>query len=514
MSAEALFMNKMNDLVELGKNQDYKLSKKEILGAFPGVSFSEQQIVQIYAYLNGFKIKVEEEAKDIEEDKASVSDRSSTSKQQKTEKVKTVRPEKQAVPEKKEEPKLSRKPELSKEPKLSKRPEVSNQEIEEEIEEETDEENPLTDEESELIAEAAMQNGEVDLDDDATLLDKEIYSESFEDEFTTHLGIKTDLINDEKDRAEMLDEGGFSGKSSSTAIYSEKADEEEGYDLSAAEILDGVGTEDPVRLYLKEIGMYPLLTPERERMLAEKKAEGNRAATEELINSNLRLVVSIAKRYTGRGLTFLDLIQEGNIGLIKGIDKYDYTKGFKVSTYVTWWIKQSITRSLADKARTIRVPVHMVEVINNMVRVQKRLTNELGHEPTHEELAEELEMSEERLLQIFQYATDSGSLDTPVGDEADSVLADFIADDKNISPEASSEQALLKDSVNELLEILTERERDVIIKRFGLNGAEPMTLEEIGQEMNVTRERIRQIEAKGVKKLQRSRKKDLVRGFI
>lgn len=295
-------------------------------------------------------------------------------------------------------------------------------------------------------------------------------------------------------------------------LYEEE--EEEIVDIQADAFLDGVGTEDTVRLYLKEIGQYQLLSSERELELAKRKEAGDKFATEELINCNLRLVVSIAKRYVGRGLSFLDLIQEGNLGLMKGIHRYDYSKGFKVSTYVTWWIKQSITRAIADKSRTIRVPVHMVEMINKMARTKKTMTLDLGREPSDTEVADKLGISEDRLMEIYQYSVDSGSLDTPLGDEGESSLGDFIADENMISPEVSSERVLLKENMMVLLEILTDREKDVIIKRFGLESGEPKTLEEIGKEMNVTRERIRQIEAKALRKLKTTRKKNLVIDFL
>ncbi len=295
-------------------------------------------------------------------------------------------------------------------------------------------------------------------------------------------------------------------------LYEEE--EEEIVDIQADAFLDGVGTEDTVRLYLKEIGQYQLLSSERELELAKRKEAGDKFATEELINCNLRLVVSIAKRYVGRGLSFLDLIQEGNLGLMKGIHRYDYSKGFKVSTYVTWWIKQSITRAIADKSRTIRVPVHMVEMINKMARTKKTMTLDLGREPSDTEVADKLGISEDRLMEIYQYSVDSGSLDTPLGDEGESSLGDFIADENMISPEVSSERVLLKENMMVLLEILTDREKDVIIKRFGLESGEPKTLEEIGKEMNVTIERIRQIEAKALRKLKTTRKKNLVIDFL
>lgn len=294
----------------------------------------------------------------------------------------------------------------------------------------------------------------------------------------------------------------------------EDMEDSEDYDVDAVSLLEGIGTDDPVRMYLKEIGTFPLLTADEEISLAKRKSEGDKLAEHDLINANLRLVVSIAKRYTGRGLSFLDLVQEGNMGLIRGIEKYDYTKGYKVSTYATWWIKQAISRAIADQSRTIRVPVHMVEIINKVMKAQRKMTVDLGREPSIAELAAELHTTEDRINEIYQYATDPASLDTPIGDEADSSLGDFVADDSAMSPEAKMEQTALRDNLNELLDGLTERERDVLIMRYGFNDGHPRTLEEVGQFFNVTRERIRQIEAKALRKLRNSRKNRLVRDFI
>ena len=280
-------------------------------------------------------------------------------------------------------------------------------------------------------------------------------------------------------------------------------------ELETADLLNGIGTEDPVRMYLKEIGAVPLLTPEEELDLAVRKSQGDEKAKNRLIEANLRLVVSIAKRYTGRGMSFLDLVQEGNLGLIKGVEKFDYTKGYKLSTYATWWIRQSVTRALADQARTIRVPVHMVETINKMSKMQRKLTLELGYEPSISELADALEMSQERVMEIMQIAREPASLETPIGEEDDSNLGDFVADYKGVTPEENIDAVMLREQIDELLNDLKDREKQVIIRRFGLEDGHPRTLEEVGREFDVTRERIRQIESKAIRKLRnpiRSRK--------
>lgn len=290
--------------------------------------------------------------------------------------------------------------------------------------------------------------------------------------------------------------------------------EEEEIDLSAIDILEGVGTEDPVRMYLKEIGTVPLLTTEEELKLAKRKQEGDEHAKQKLIEANLRLVVSIAKRYTGRGMSFLDLVQEGNLGLIKGVEKFDYTKGFKLSTYATWWIRQSVTRALADQARTIRVPVHMVETINKMSKMQRKLTLELGYEPSVTELADALGMTEEKVMEIMQIAREPASLETPIGEEDDSNLGDFVADSNVLTPEGNVESVMLREHIDALLGDLKERERQVIVLRFGLEDGHPRTLEEVGKEFKVTRERIRQIEAKALRKLRNPVRSKRIRDFL
>ena len=282
--------------------------------------------------------------------------------------------------------------------------------------------------------------------------------------------------------------------------------EVEKIDLS---VPDGVSIEDPVRMYLKEIGKVPLLTAEEEIELAKRMELGDQEAKKRLAEANLRLVVSIAKRYVGRGMLFLDLIQEGNLGLIKAVEKFDYRKGYKFSTYATWWIRQAITRAIADQARTIRIPLHMVETINKLIRVSRQLLQELGREPTPEEIAEEMNMPVDRVREILKISQEPVSLETPIGEEEDSHLGDFIQDDNVPVPADAAAFTLLKEQLVEVLSTLTDREQKVLRLRFGLDDGRARTLEEVGKEFNVTRERIRQIEAKALRKLRhpsRSRK--------
>lgn len=288
-------------------------------------------------------------------------------------------------------------------------------------------------------------------------------------------------------------------------------DEEEIEDLESIDLSvpEGISTEDPVRMYLKEIGKVPLLSAEEEIELARRMEEGDVEAKKKLAEANLRLVVSIAKRYVGRGMQFLDLIQEGNLGLIKAVEKFDYGKGFKFSTYATWWIRQAITRAIADQARTIRIPVHMVETINKLIRVQRQLLQELGREPYPEEIAEEMNMPVERVREIQKISQEPVSLETPIGEEEDSHLGDFIQDDNIPMPAEAAAFTLLKEQLVDVLGTLTDREQKVLRLRFGLDDGRARTLEEVGKEFQVTRERIRQIEAKALRKLRhpsRSRK--------
>ena len=287
--------------------------------------------------------------------------------------------------------------------------------------------------------------------------------------------------------------------------------EVEKIDLS---VPDGVSIEDPVRMYLKEIGKVPLLSAEEEIELAKRMELGDQEAKKRLAEANLRLVVSIAKRYVGRGMLFLDLIQEGNLGLIKAVEKFDYRKGYKFSTYATWWIRQAITRAIADQARTIRIPVHMVETINKLIRVSRQLLQELGREPTPEEIAAEMNMPVERVREILKISQEPVSLETPIGEEEDSHLGDFIQDDNVPVPADAAAFTLLKEQLEEVLGTLTEREQKVLTLRFGLEDGRARTLEEVGKEFNVTRERIRQIEAKALRKLRHPSRARHLRGFI
>lgn len=285
----------------------------------------------------------------------------------------------------------------------------------------------------------------------------------------------------------------------------------ENIDLS---VPDGISIEDPVRMYLKEIGKVPLLSAEEEIELARRMEEGDEEAKKRLAEANLRLVVSIAKRYVGRGMLFLDLIQEGNLGLIKAVEKFDHHKGFKFSTYATWWIRQAITRAIADQARTIRIPVHMVETINKLIRVSRQLLQELGREPSPEEIAEVMELPVERVREIIKISQEPVSLETPIGEEEDSHLGDFIPDDDSPAPADAASYALLREQLCEVLHTLTPREEHVLKLRFGLDDGRTRTLEEVGKEFNITRERIRQIEAKALRKLRHPSRSKRLRDYL
>ena len=316
-----------------------------------------------------------------------------------------------------------------------------------------------------------------------------IQAKSMEEEAVDDLVLETedDIIPDEEEEVELIDD---------------------------VDVLEGVSTEDPVRMYLKEIGNVPLLTSEEEVELAKLVEQGDAEAKRKLTEANLRLVVSIAKKYVGRGMPFLDLIQEGNMGLMKAVDKFDYTKGYKFSTYATWWIRQAITRGIADTGRTIRVPVHMVETINKTLRMTRTLLQELGREPTPEEVADRLGVPVARVREVLKISRDPVSLDTPIGEEDDSHLGDFIEDDTALSPADSAAFSMLREELSNALESLTERERQVVRLRFGLEDGRARTLEEVGKEFNVTRERIRQIEAKALRKLRHPSRSKRLKDFL
>ena len=342
--------------------------------------------------------------------------------------------------------------------------------------------------------EEELPEGDFLLDDDAELDQPSLAKEEFR------------WGRDRPDPDVMLDGG---------SMVSGGDEEEEEYDGYGQErLLEGVSTADPIREYLKEIGSIALLTPEEESDLARRKSEGDVEAGRKLVEANLRLVVSIAKRYTGRGMSFLDLVQEGNLGLMKAVEKFDYAKGYRLSTYATWWVKQSITRSLADQSRTIRLPVHMVEAVNKIRRAQRSLSVKLGREPSMEEVAEEVNMSGKRVAELIQASGDTVSLETPVGDEEGSNLGDFVADDANASTEDKAESFLLREEIDSMLQGLNPREREVIILRFGLETGHPLTLEEVGKRFNVTRERIRQIETAALRKLRNPSKSKKIRDFL
>ena len=319
-------------------------------------------------------------------------------------------------------------------------------------------------------------------------------------------GIEVDIGGD--DLLPILDDDGIIPELEEI----EEVTEEEIHETEA--MADNYSTDDPVRMYLKEIGKVPLLTPEEEVALAIRMSEGDEEAKRRMAEANLRLVVSIAKRYVGRGMLFLDLIQEGNLGLIKAVEKFDYTKGYKFSTYATWWIRQAITRAIADQARTIRIPVHMVETINKVIRVSRQLLQELGHDPSAEEIAAEMGMPVDKVRDILKIAQEPVSLETPIGEEEDSHLGDFIPDEDASEPSEAASFSLLKEQLMDVLDTLTPREKKVLELRFGIVDGRTRTLEEVGKEFNVTRERIRQIEAKALRKLRHPSRSKKLRDFL
>lgn len=344
------------------------------------------------------------------------------------------------------------------------------------------------------------------------LTDKDsAYQENSEEEFEP---VKYENLNQLSTMSMIEDELEFIDPPTDFDLEKEEFDDFMVEDISDEVALEGVSIDDPVRMYLKEIGKVPLLTSEQEKSIAKRMEEGDESAKEELTEANLRLVVSIAKRYVGRGMLFLDLIQEGNLGLIKAVEKYDYVKGFKFSTYATWWIRQAITRAIADQARTIRIPVHMVETINKLIRIKRNLLQELGREPSNEEVAEKMGVTEAKVREIIKISQEPVSLETPIGEEEDSHLGDFIPDEGAPAPADAVSHVLMKEQLLSVLDTLTDREKKVLKLRFGMDDGRQRTLEEVGHEFNVTRERIRQIEAKALRKLRHPNRSKKLRDYL
>jgi RNA polymerase primary sigma factor len=381
----------------------------------------------------------------------------------------------------------------------------TKKEIPKETKERTDQAHALQEAKRELV-ELGKQRGSLTYEEIANRLQEFDLDPDQLDEFfdeLTEQGIDVQNERDEELDLDDLDEGDEGGRGDS-----------ERYDLDDLSMPPGVKISDPVRMYLKEIGRVPLLSAQEEIELAKRIEQGDEEAKRRLAEANLRLVVSIAKRYVGRGMLFLDLIQEGNLGLIKAVEKFDYRKGYKFSTYATWWIRQAITRAIADQARTIRIPVHMVETINKLIRVSRQLLQELGREPTAEEIAAEMDMSPEKVREIQKIAQEPVSLETPIGEEDDSHLGDFIPDDEAPAPADAAAYELLKEQLEDVLDTLTEREENVLRLRFGLDDGRTRTLEEVGKVFGVTRERIRQIEAKALRKLRHPSRSKRLKDFL
>ena len=358
------------------------------------------------------------------------------------------------------------------------------------------------------LVEKGKKTGKLSSKDLMVLEDMNLSSEETEKFYDQLESLNIDVLGD--DALPPVDEDALPELEELEEI--EEVTEEEMNETEA--MADTFSTDDPVRMYLKEIGKVPLLTPEEEQELAKRMAEGDAEAKHRMEEANLRLVVSIAKRYVGRGMLFLDLIQEGNLGLIKAVEKFDYTKGYKFSTYATWWIRQAITRAIADQARTIRIPVHMVETINKVIRVSRQLLQELGHDPSAEEIAAEMNMPVDKVRDILKIAQEPVSLETPIGEEEDSHLGDFIPDEDASEPSEAASFSLLKEQLMEVLDTLTPREKKVLELRFGIVDGRTRTLEEVGKEFNVTRERIRQIEAKALRKLRHPSRSKKLRDFL
>ena len=383
--------------------------------------------------------------------------------------------------------------------KAHKKAEEVEQTKKDEHQEESEETKKLKEEKVNNILKKAKEKGQITIGDLASELD-DVNPDQIDKVFDAFEELGVDLLQDDMDEEPDIE------------------DLKEVEELKLDEITDtsyeGINVDDPVRMYLREIGRIPLLTYEEELDLAKKVLQGDEEAKQKLAESNLRLVVSIAKKYVGRGMLFLDLIQEGNMGLIKAVEKFDYTKGFKFSTYATWWIRQAITRAIADQARTIRIPVHMVETINKLIRTSRHLLQQLGREPTPEEIAAEMEIPVEKVIEIQKIAQDPVSLETPIGEEDDSHLGDFIQDDDSPAPQDSAAYTMLREQLEEVMNTLTPREAKVLKLRFGLEDGKSRTLEEVGREFQVTRERIRQIEAKALRKLRHPSRSKKLRDYM
>jgi RNA polymerase primary sigma factor len=354
-----------------------------------------------------------------------------------------------------------------------------------------------------LVSKARKKNNMLNYDDiNEAFKDADLDEDKMEDIYDYLEGKNIDIVNLPEAQEEDDDE------------FLEDSEEEDVKIMDDVDALEGVSLEDPVRMYLKEIGSVRLLTPEEEVELSKRAKAGDQEARDRIIEANLRLVVSIAKKYVGRGISFLDLIQEGNMGLIKAVEKFDYTKGYKFSTYATWWIRQSITRGIADKGKTIRVPVHMVETINKTLRTSRNLLQELGREPTSEEIAERMHTTKQKVEEALEISKDPVSMDSPIGEEEDSSLGDFIEDENMMSPSESADYQMLRQELMNALDTLTDRERKVLELRFGLIDGQARTLEEVGREFKVTRERIRQIEAKALRKLRHPSRSRKLKDFL
>ena len=429
-------------------------------------------------------------------------------KVEKTEKVE--KPKKEEIVEKVEKPKEKEKKDKIEKAKKTEKPETLPKEKVEEAgntnELEDIEEEPKTEDTASevdkvnIILKKAKEKGKITYGELASELGDDINAEQIDKVFDAFEEIGVDVLRDDDLEGPNIE------------------DLEEVEDIRIEDLetmnFDGVNIDDPVRMYLREIGRIPLLTYEEELDLSKRMLKGDEEAKQKLAESNLRLVVSIAKKYVGRGMLFLDLIQEGNMGLIKAVEKFDYTKGFKFSTYATWWIRQAITRAIADQARTIRIPVHMVETINKLIRTSRHLLQQMGREPTPEELAAELEMPVERVMEIQKIAQDPVSLETPIGEEDDSHLGDFIKDEDSPAPQDSAAYTMLKEQLDDVMSTLTPREAKVLKLRFGLEDGKARTLEEVGKVFDVTRERIRQIEAKALRKLRHPSRSKKLRDYI